>query len=146
MLTNSVMLFFFRSGLHIAISGYVTANLRNQIFPEIPREYHQIFLNLTWNNWSSISEIPGNLYAFQGFPGFSKRFRVSGEYLVPQIRCNIQTETRTLEVYGTPHVGTGTINWGLFRHDNSVNYFSTHHKLTTFDNSCITALTKLAIL
>ena len=84
MLTKNIA-YFLTQSMHI----YVTANLRNQIFPGIIREYHQIFPNLSWNNWRSISEIPGNLYAFLGFPGFSKRVRDTGEHLVPHIRSNI---------------------------------------------------------
>ena len=58
-------------------------------FPGIPREYYQIFPNLTWNSWRYISEIPGNFYTFQGFPELSERVRDSGEYLVLQVRYNI---------------------------------------------------------
>ena len=54
--------------IEISICIYVTANLRIQIFPGIPNPFRESGKslkwissksNLTWNNWRSISEIPG---------------------------------------------------------------------------------------
>ena len=84
---------------------YVTVNLWNQIFPGIPNPLREsggilkmhkdspesLKQNSSYSRLGQVTfgQVRFTIYLYQGFPGFSKQVRDSGEYLVPQIPCNI---------------------------------------------------------